>query len=43
VKAKGMGAIGPLMGDLMKESKLKGVDGKILSELLKKEILIIKS
>jgi glutamyl-tRNA(Gln) amidotransferase subunit E len=42
VKAKGMGAIGPLMGDLMKESKLKGVDGKILSELLKKEILIIK-
>lgn len=42
VKAKGMGAIGPLMGDLMKESSLKGVDGKILSELLKKEILIVK-
>jgi glutamyl-tRNA(Gln) amidotransferase subunit E len=43
VKAKGMGAIGPLMGDLMKESTLKGVDGKILSELLKKEILIMKN
>ena len=42
VKTKGMGAIGPLMGDLMKEDSLKGVDGKILSELLKKEILIIK-
>jgi len=38
VKAKGMGAIGPLMGDLMKEPALKGVDGKILSELLRKEI-----
>ncbi len=38
VKAKGMGAIGPLMGDLMKEPTLKGVDGKILSELLRKEI-----
>lgn len=38
VKAKGMGAIGPLMGDIMKENSLKGVDGKILSEILKKEI-----
>ncbi len=43
VKAKGMGAIGPLMGDLMKETTLKGVDGKILSELLKKEIIIVKN
>ncbi|MFA5125376.1 MAG: Glu-tRNA(Gln) amidotransferase subunit GatE [archaeon] len=38
VKAKGLGAIGPLMGDLMKEPSLKGIDGKILSEILKKEI-----
>ena len=42
VKAKGMGAIGPLMGDIMKEPSLKGVDGKILSETLKKEIQKIK-
>lgn len=42
VKAKGMGAIGPLMGDLMKEPALKGADGKILSELLRKEILANK-
>lgn len=42
VKAKGMGAIGPLMGDLMKDAALKGVDGKILSELLKKEIIANK-
>jgi hypothetical protein len=26
------------MGDLMKEPSLKGADGKILSELLRKEI-----
>jgi len=38
VKAKGMGAIGPLMGDLMKEPALRGVDGKVLSDLLRKEI-----
>ncbi|MFA6420179.1 MAG: Glu-tRNA(Gln) amidotransferase subunit GatE, partial [archaeon] len=38
IKAKGMGAIGPLMGDLMKESSLKGIDGKVLSEILRKEI-----
>ncbi len=38
VKSKGMGAIGPLMGDLMKDPELKGTDGKILSEMLKKEI-----
>ena len=38
VREKGMGAIGPLMGDLTKEPALKGVDGKLLSELLKKEI-----
>jgi glutamyl-tRNA(Gln) amidotransferase subunit E len=43
VKAKGMGAIGPLMGDLMKEEKAKGTDGKILSELLRKEILAYKN
>lgn len=42
VKEKGMGAIGPLMGDLMKVSSLKGADGKILSELLRKEITKIK-
>ncbi|MEI7961361.1 MAG: Glu-tRNA(Gln) amidotransferase subunit GatE [archaeon] len=42
VKAKGMSAIGPLMGDLMKEASLKGIDGKILSELLRKEILANK-
>ncbi|MFA5931440.1 MAG: Glu-tRNA(Gln) amidotransferase subunit GatE [archaeon] len=38
VKAKGMGAIGPLMGDIMREESLKGVDGKVLSEILRKEI-----
>ena len=43
VKAKGMGAMGPLMGDLMKETTLKGADGKILSELLKKEIINMKN
>ena len=42
VKEKGMGAIGPLMGDLMKVPSLKGVDGKILSELLRKEIMKMK-
>lgn len=38
VKAKGMGAVGPLMGDLMRDPALKGIDGKLLSEMLKKEI-----
>jgi glutamyl-tRNA(Gln) amidotransferase subunit E len=38
IKSKGMGAIGPLMGDIMKEPIAKGVDGKLLSELLRKEI-----
>ncbi len=38
VRAKGMGAIGPLMGDAMKEPALKGIEGKILSEMLRKEI-----
>ncbi|MCX6803996.1 MAG: Glu-tRNA(Gln) amidotransferase subunit GatE, partial [Candidatus Diapherotrites archaeon] len=42
VKTKGMGAIGPLMGDLMKEPALKGIDGKVLSEILKKEIIANK-
>ncbi len=39
VKEKGFGAVGPLMGDLMKEEKLKEVDGKALSDVLKREIL----
>ncbi len=39
VKSKKMGAIGPLMGDLMKNESLRKIDGKKLSELLKKEIL----
>ncbi len=38
IKEKKLGAIGPLMGDLMKEEKLKGIEGRTLSELLKKEI-----
>lgn len=38
VRAKGMSAVGPLMGDLMKEDALRGIDGKILSEMLRKEI-----
>ena len=42
VKEKGMGAIGPLMGDLMKIESLRGADGKILSELLRKEIMKVK-
>jgi len=42
VKSKGMSAIGPLMGDLMKEELLRKVDGKVLSEILKKEIQKIK-
>jgi glutamyl-tRNA(Gln) amidotransferase subunit E len=39
VKEKGLGSIGPLMGDLMKEEKIREIDGKLLSELLRKEIL----
>ncbi|MDD4250919.1 MAG: Glu-tRNA(Gln) amidotransferase subunit GatE [Candidatus ainarchaeum sp.] len=39
IKDKKMNAIGPLMGDLMKEENLKKIDGRILSEILKKEIL----
>jgi glutamyl-tRNA(Gln) amidotransferase subunit E len=42
VKSKGMGAVGPLMGDLTKEESLKGADGKTLSELLRKEIMAHK-
>ncbi|MEK6959047.1 MAG: Glu-tRNA(Gln) amidotransferase subunit GatE [archaeon] len=42
VKSKGMGAIGPLMGDLTKEPALNGVDGKVLSDLLRKEIIAQK-
>jgi glutamyl-tRNA(Gln) amidotransferase subunit E len=38
IKEKGMGSIGPLMGDLMKIKALRGADGKVLSELLRKEI-----
>ncbi len=37
VKERGMGAIGPLMGEVMKE--LRGiVDGEVASSLLKKKI-----
>ena len=39
VKAKGLNAIGPLMGDLRKCPELKEIDGKTLSEMLKKEII----
>ncbi len=39
IKAKGMGAIGPLMGDITKEETLKEIDGKVLSEILRKEII----
>lgn len=38
VKEKKMGAVGALMGDLMIEEKLRGINGKILSEILKQEI-----
>ncbi|MFA6064497.1 MAG: Glu-tRNA(Gln) amidotransferase subunit GatE [archaeon] len=38
VKSKGIGAIGPLMGDISKDASFKGIDGKILSEILRKEI-----
>jgi glutamyl-tRNA(Gln) amidotransferase subunit E len=37
VKEKGMGAVGPLMGIVMKEIRGK-VDGKILNELLKQKV-----
>jgi glutamyl-tRNA(Gln) amidotransferase subunit E len=40
VLKKTMGAIGPLMGDVMKNEKLRGVDGKKISEILKKEIIL---
>ena len=42
VKQKGLGAIGPLMGDVMKEEKLRGVDGKLISEVLRNEIEKVK-
>lgn len=38
VKEKKLGAIGPLMGDLMKEKKIRNFDGQKVSALLKKEI-----
>lgn len=38
IKNKKLGSIGPLMGDLNKEEKLKNIDRKVLSELLRKEI-----
>lgn len=38
VKKKKFGAIGPLMGDIKKVKELTSVDGKLLSEILKKEI-----
>ena len=37
VKQKGTGAVGPLMGVIMKELRGKA-DGKIISEIIKKEI-----
>jgi len=37
VKERGLGAVGPLMGEVMKEFR-GSVDGKILSALLKKKI-----
>ena len=37
VKERGMGAMGPLMGLVMKEAK--GADGKQVSDLLRKQIL----
>ena len=37
VKAKGLAAVGPLMGPLMAEMRGK-IDGKQASELLKQEI-----
>jgi glutamyl-tRNA(Gln) amidotransferase subunit E len=37
VREKGMGAVGPLMGPVMERLRGK-VDGKMASELLKKEI-----
>lgn len=40
VKKKGMASLGPIMGVLMKELRGKA-DGKLLSEILKKEILKI--
>ncbi len=42
IKSKGFSAIGALMGDLMKENSLKGIDGKVLSEMLRKEIEKVK-
>jgi glutamyl-tRNA(Gln) amidotransferase subunit E len=42
VREKGLAAVGPLMGDLMKEPTLKGIDGKLLSEILRKEIMARK-
>jgi glutamyl-tRNA(Gln) amidotransferase subunit E len=42
VEQKGLGAIGALMGDAMKEEKLRGVDGKLISELIRKEIEKVK-
>jgi len=38
IKAKGMGAIGPLMGDIARDPSFKGIDGKILSEMIRREI-----
>ncbi len=38
VEEKKFGAIGPLMGDIKKVKELDKIDGKLLSEMLKKEI-----
>ena len=37
VKQRGLGALGPLMGAIMKELRGKA-DGKTINEILKKEI-----
>ncbi len=38
IKVRGLGAIGPLMSDLLKEKELADINKKILSEILTKEI-----
>lgn len=38
IKVRGLGAIGPLMSDLLKEKELESIDKKILSEILTNQI-----
>ena len=42
VKSKGLGSIGPLMGDLKQVAALKEADKKLVSEILRKEISKVK-